>query len=132
MDFKKFSEQFAQDINGSYTEYDERKSVFVIPLKDGRNQTVIACLEHFDEYDRDVVRVDSKICPLFSPIKYSEILAASTRFIHTRFIAEDDFLKAEASFFADHLDEETIKEMILEVASVADDWEEKITGKDVH
>ncbi len=132
MDFKKFSEQFAKDINGSYTEYDERKSVFVIPLPDGRNQTVIASIEYFEEYDREVVRVDSKICPLFSPIKYSEILAASTRFIHARFIAEDEFLKAESSFFLDHLDEDVIKEMILEVAKVADDWELAITGKDVH
>ncbi len=132
MDFVEFSSKFAEEINGQYTEYDDKKSVFIIPLSDGRNQTVIAEIFFNEQYKREVVRVDSKICNLFSPIKYSEILAASRDFIHARFIAEDNFLKAEASFFLDNLDEDIIKEMVLEVANVADDWELKITGKDVH
>lgn len=132
MDFVKFSARFAEEINGTYNEYDDKKSVFIIPLPDGRNQTVIATIYDHEEYKRQVVRVDSKICQLFSPIKYSEILGASINFIHARFIAEDGFLKSEASFFLDHLDEETIKEMILEVAKVADEWELKITGKDIY
>ncbi len=132
MDFVNFSKSFATEINGQYTEYDDKKSVFVIPLPDGRNQTVIAEIFHHEQYQKEVVRVDSKICNLFSPIKYSEILKASQNFVHARFIAEDDFLKAEASFFLDNLEERIIKEMILEVAQVADEWELKITGKDIH
>ncbi len=132
MDFVAFSKRFAEEINGQYTEYDENKSVFIVPLPDGRNQTVIAEIFHHDQYDRKVVRIDSKICNLFSPIKYSQILGASTKFVHARFIAEDSFLKAESSFFMDHLNETVIKEMILEVAQVADEWELKITGEDIH
>ena len=132
MNFVSFSKQFAKEINGQYTEYDEKKSVFIVPLPDGRNQTVIAEIFHHEQYEREVIRIDSKICNLFSPIKYSEILAASTKFVHARFIAEDSFLKAESSFFMDHLNEVVIKEMILEVAQVADEWELKITGEDIH
>ena len=132
MNFVSFSKQFAKEINGQYTEYDEKKSVFIVPLPDGRNQTVIAEIFHHEQYEREVIRIDSKICNLFSPIKYSEILAASTKFVHARFIAEDSFLKAESSFFMDHLNEVVIKEMILEVAQVADQWELKITGEDIH
>lgn len=132
MNFVEFSKRFAEEIDGQYNEYDDKKSVFVVPLSDGRNQTVIAEIFDHETYKREVVRVDSKICNLFSPIKYSEILAASAEFVHARFIAEDNFLKAEASFFLDSLDENTIKEMILEVAKTADEWELKITGKDIH
>ena len=131
MDFKAFSAQFAQETNGTYDEYDERKSVFILPLANGRNQTVIAEIKTHDS-GREFVRVDSKVCKLFSPIKYSEILAASVDFIHARFIAEDDFLKVEASFYLDNLNESIIKEMILEVAQLADDWELEITGEDIH
>ena len=131
MDFKAFSTDFAKEVDGTYDEYDDMKSVFIIPLANGRNQTVIAEIkEHTD--GREMVRVDSRICKLFSPIKYSEILAASVNFIHARFIAEDDYLKAEASFYLDNLNEGIIKEMIMEVAQVADDWELEITGEDIH
>ncbi|MDW3194016.1 MAG: hypothetical protein R8G66_16705 [Cytophagales bacterium] len=131
MDFKAFSTDFAKEVDGTYDEYDDMKSVFIIPLANGRNQTVIAEIkEHTD--GRQMIRVDSRICKLFSPIKYSEILAASANFIHTRFIAEDDYLKAEASFYLDNLNEGIIKEMIMEVAQVADDWELEITGEDIH
>lgn len=131
MDFRAFSAQFAKEADGTYDEYDDTKSVFILPLSNGRNQTVIAEItEHAS--GRRIVRVDSKICRLFSPIKYSEILAASAQFIHARFIAEDDYLKAEASFYLDNLSDEIIKEMILEVAQVADDWELNITGEDNH
>lgn len=131
MDFRTFSADFAKEVNGTYDEYDEMKSVFIIPLANGRNQTVIAEIKQHTD-GREMVRVDSRICKLFSPIKYSEILAASANFIHSRFIAEDDFLKAEASFYLDNLNEEIIKEMIMEVAQVADDWELAITGEDIH
>ena len=130
MDLVSFSNQFAEEVGGKYTEYSSKKSIFILPLEDERFQTVIAEIIEHPDHKKEVLRVQSTICKLFSPIKYSEILAASTNFIYTRFIAEDSLLKAEASFFLEKLDEELIKEMLLEVAEIADYWELSITGVD--
>jgi hypothetical protein len=47
-------------------------------------------------------------------------------------IAEDDFLKVASSTFLDVSTPELLKEIIIEVAYVADDWELIITGADVN
>lgn len=131
MDFAAFSQKLASDINGQYTEYDARHSVFIVPLEGDRFQTVIARIEENHRYEKQVVRVTSKVCEVGAqPIDFAQALEASTEFVHTRFIVEDGFLKTEASFFLDNLTDSLIKEMIMEVTYTADEWELKITGQD--
>lgn len=132
MDFRSFSLKFAKNIGGKYEEYDDNHSIFVIPLPDDRFQTVIAKLYHYAKYDRKIVQITSKVCESSADIDYPEILEASKDFIHTNFIVEDGFLKIDSSVFLDHSDEKLISEAILEVAYTADEWELKITGKDVY
>jgi len=131
MDFTAFSQKLASDIQGEYTEYDSKHSVFIVPLKDDRFQTVIARIEENKKYEKDVVKVTSKVCKIEgNSIDFVKALEASTELVHTRFIVEDGFLKTEASFFLDNLTDSLIKEMIIEVTYTADDWEFIITGQD--
>lgn len=132
MDFKAFSKEFAEKIGGEYNEYDENHSIFVIPLKDDRFQTVIAKIIHHEKYGRDTVQVTSKVCSIEEQIDYPSVLEASKDFVHTNFIVEDGFLKVDTSIFVDQTNEELIEEMIKEVAFTADEWENKITGKDIY
>ena len=41
MDFVAFFRDFAQEIGGQFSEYDKDKSILVVPLEQGRFQTVI-------------------------------------------------------------------------------------------
>lgn len=130
MDFKAFSKRFAEKSNSDYREYDDRHSIFVVPLPDERFQTVVAKLVHHDKYNRDTVQVTSKVCSIDKPIDYPRVLEASKDFVHTNFIVEDGFLKVDTSIFLDYTDASLIEEMIKEVAYTADEWEFKITGQD--
>lgn len=130
MDFKKFSQNLANEIKGQYTEYDSKHSVFIVPLPDERFQTVIARIHFHETYKRDVIQVLSKVCELKHKIDFAALLEASSELVYTRFIVEDGYLKTESSFFLDNVTDTLIKEMILEVTHTADKWELKITGQD--
>ena len=133
MDFKDFSQRFAEEVNGQYSEYDKITSLFILHLPDGRHQMVVAKIFESKRYNnRKAVHVTSKICPAKASLRYHEILRSVQGYMHTRFVIEDDFLKTEASFYLDNVNEEIIKEMILEVAYTADEWEKRITGKDIN
>lgn len=132
MDFKAFSQRFSDKIGGEYNDYDENHSIFIIPTRDGRFQTVIAKLADLEQYERRAVQITSKVCPVGISIDYPEILEASAGFAHTNFIVEDGFLKVDTSIFLDYADETLIEEAISEVALRADEWEHKITGSDIY
>lgn len=132
MDFRAFSQRLADKIGGEYQEYDENHSIFIVPLEENRFQTVIARIVNHDKYNRKAVQVTSKVCGTDQPIDYPQILEASKDFVHTNFIVEDDYLKVDTSIFLDYADENLIEEMVKEVAYTADEWELKITGKDIN
>lgn len=132
MDFKAFSKKFADRIGGEYNEYDENRSIFIVPLAESRFQTVTAQVLHLDQYDRKAVKVSSKVCAVSPVINFPEVLEASKDFIFTNFIVEDGFLKVDTTIFLDNSSEQLLEEIIKEVAYKADEWELKITGKDIH
>lgn len=130
MEFSKFSQNLAAEIGADYTEYDASHSVLVVPLADGRFQTVVARLMEHPRFKKEVVRITSKVCYTSEDIDYKELLTASDNYVHTNFTIEDDILKVEASLFYESINKEIMKEIVSEVASIADDWEFKITGVD--
>ena len=132
MNYRKFSENYAKEIGGEFREYDDTQSVIIVPLKDGRFQTVTGHITTHSEYDREVVQLKSKVCELTYDIPFKECLEASKEYPYTKFIVEDGFLKVEAINFLVNLKDAMVKEMIMEIANHADDWELKITGKDIH
>ncbi len=132
MKFKEFCKKYAIDINGEYREYDEHRSIIIIPLADGRVQTVTGHLTENTNYNRQVVQLKTKVCSLSEKIPFEDILTQSAAYPYTKFIIEDGFLMVEAISFMDNLNEDMVREMFQEIAHHADDWEFKITGKDIH
>ncbi len=132
MDFKAFSQKLADKIGGDYQEYDDNHSIFIVPLEDSRFQTVIARIVEHEKYGRKIVQVSSKVCSTEEQIDYAAVLEASKDFIHTNFIVEDGYLKIDTSIYMDYADEALIEDMVKEVAETADEWENKITGKDIN
>ena len=132
MDFKKFCKKYAKEIDGEFRDYDDTQSIIIVPLPDGRFQTVTGHVTHNDEYDREVVQLKTKVCHLSENIPYNEILSESASYPYSKFIVEDGFLKVESIAFLINLKESMIKEMFMEIANHADDWEFRITGQDIH
>jgi len=133
MNYRKFSQNYAKEIGGEFREYDDTQSVIIVPLKNGRFQTVTGHIMEHPDYKREVVHLRSKVCKMNGyDIPYNDLLAASKDYPYTKFIVEDGFLKVEAINFLVNLKDQMVKEMIMEIAQHADDWELKITGKDIH
>lgn len=132
MNFTKFCQKYAKEIGGEYRDYDENQSVIIVPLPDGRFQTITGHITHNDNYDREVVQLKTKVCHLSEDIPYRELLSESASYPYSKFIVEDGFLKVEAINFMVNLKETMIKEMFMEIAQHADSWEFRITGKDIH
>ncbi|MEQ9306413.1 MAG: hypothetical protein RJQ14_21050, partial [Marinoscillum sp.] len=123
MDFKAFSQRFSDKIGGEYNDYDENQSIFIIPLGNGRFQSVIARAVELDKYNRKAVQITSRVCETTAPINYPEILEASSGFAFTNFVVEDGYLQVDTSLFIDYVDEALLEEAIQEVAHRADEWE---------
>jgi hypothetical protein len=132
MNFKEFSKKYAQEIGGQFREFDETRSVIIFPLDGNRFQTITGHIVYHPDYNGEVVQIKTKVCGLDENIPYNDLLAESTDLPYAKFVVEDGFLKVEASSFLVNLDDNMVKEMIVEVANVADRWEFKITGKDIH
>lgn len=125
-------EQYAQQIGGQYTDYDHTKSVIVVPLNGSRFQTVLAIVQTSPVSGREQALFTSKVCEFNPSIDLKALLERNASFDYSKFIIEDGYLKIEASCLADIVSEEQIHEMIQEVAQLADHYEFKITGKDIH
>lgn len=130
--FKTFCKNFAKEINGQYQEYDENQAVVIVPLEEGRFQAITGHLTVHSMTEMDMVTIKSKISEVNGDIPYEDLLRANSEYPYARFVIEGEHLKVEAGAFLEHLSEDQIKEMMLEVAKLADDWEKEITGKDIH
>lgn len=132
MNFNEFMESYAKEIGGQFSEYDKAKSVIIFPLDGNRFQTVLGNMKYSEQYQRTGIEFTSKVCKLDESLNLRQLLEENSKFCHARFVIIDDFLKVESSAFLDNVTDELLKEMVSEVANVADEWELKITGKDVH
>lgn len=79
-----------------------------------------------------MVTFTSKICTYHTGLALKNLLEQSSLFNYGRFIISDDFLQIEAVASLDGTSEASVKEMIQEVANLADQYEYKLTGADVH
>jgi len=127
-----FIESYAEQIGGQYTRYDHTRSVIVVPLNEGRFQTVLVATEPSNLSGKTRAVFSSKIANFDPSMNLKGLLEAASEFDYSRFILRDDQLKLEASCLADAATEEEVKFMIQEVASAADQYELKLTGKDIH
>lgn len=127
-----FARQYAEQIGGQFTDYDYSKAVLVVPLKDGRFQTVVAVTRQGPVSGKQQTIFTSKVCEYESSLDLKELLEDTGNFDYSKFIIEDGYLKVEASCLSSTVGEEEVKAMIQEVATLADQYELKYTGQDVH
>ena len=127
MNLNKFMESYAEEIGGNYSDYDEFRSVIVVPLSMDRLQAVVGEVN----IDNQQINLSSKVCMADPKIDYKKLLMENHSTIAGKFCIANDFLKVEASFELETVSDKKLKESIQEVAQLADKWEFNITGKDV-
>lgn len=132
MNISAFAKQYATQIDGQFTEYDHTKSIIVVPLSEGRFQTVILTIENSKRSGKQRAVLSSKVCEYTPSIELKQLLEKSAAFDYSKFILEEGYIKVEASCPTDGAQEEEVKHMIQEVAFQADAFELKLTGKDIN
>ena len=132
MNFFKLVKQYADQIGGQFTEYDPTKSIVVLPLSGNRFQTVLAMTQKSPVSGKEQALFTSKVCEYNPSMDLKILLEQNANFDYSKFVLEDGFLKVEASCLASSVQEDQIKEMIQEVGQLADHYEFKFTGKDIH
>ena len=132
MDLSAVMKKYADQIGGQYTEYDQAQSIIIMPVSGGRFQTVLGTITKNDLYNRQLISLHSKICNIKPDIDYKMLLEQTAYFNYCRFVVKDGYLQVEAVASLAGISEETIKEMVQEVANLADQFELKLTGVDIH
>ncbi len=124
--------QYADQIGGQFTDYDHTKSVIVVPLDKSRFQTVLALSQKSPVSGKEQTIFTSKVCEFNANIDLKMLMEQNGTFDYSKFILEDGYLKIEASCLSSTASEAQVKEMIQEVAQLADQYEYKLTGQDIH
>ncbi len=132
MDFTSFMKKYADEINGQYIEYNKTLSVIIVPVAGNRFQTVTGNIKQSSLYNRKVITFTSKVCPMTDSIDFKMLLEQTAFFNYCRFMISENYIQVEAVSSLDGASEDDIKEMLQEVANLADQYEMKLTGADIH
>ena len=130
--FNEFMERFAEEIDGQFSEYDQTKSVIIVPLEENRFQAVLGVIKYNEKFEKTGIEFSSKVCPYSDDIDCKQLIIENAKTCYAKFVIIDDFIKVEGSTFLETIKEEGLKEIIKEVAQLADEWELKLTGLDVN
>lgn len=132
MDLTAFMKKYADQISGQYIEYSNTLSVIIIPVSGSRFQTVMGTIKQSSLYNRKVIMFTSKVCTMNDSIDFKMLLEQTAFFNYCRFMISENYLQVEAVASVEGTQEDDIKEMLQEVANIADQYEMKLTGADVH
>ncbi len=132
MDLNAFIRSYADEINGQYMEYDPNHSIIIVPVSGGRAQTVLGNVRTNQLYNRKLITFSSKVCSFSPEIDLKTLLEQTAFFNYCRFTINESHLQVEAVAAFENISEATVKEMIQEVANLADQFELKLTGVDVN
>ena len=132
MDLPSFMKRYADEIGGQYTQYNNSQSIVIVPLSGSRFQTVIGNVKKNELYNRKLIALSSKVCPLGPDLDFKMLLEQTAFFNYGRFVIRENYLQVEAVCGFDNAAEDEIKEMLQEVANLADQYELKLTGADVN
>lgn len=130
--FNEFMEGFAEEINGQFSEYDQSKSVIIVPLEENRFQAVLGVIKYNEKFKKTGIEFSSKVCPFSEDIDCKQLVTENAKTCYAKFVIVDDFIKVEGSAFLETIMGEGLKEIIKEVAQLADEWELRLTGLDVN
>jgi len=132
MDISSFLKNYADQIGGQYTAYNSEQSIIIVPISGNRYQTVIGTIKKNDLYNRSIIALSSKVCDVSASVDYKMLLEQGNYFNYCRFIINDNHVQIEAIAAVDGTSDAVLKEMIQEVANLADQYEMKLTGADIH
>jgi hypothetical protein len=132
MDLIAFMKRYAEQIGGQYTEYNASESIVIVPLSGSRFQTVIGRISKNELYNRKLITLSSKVCPVSPHLNLKMLLEQTAFFNYARFVIRENYLQVEAVAGHDNAVEDEIKEMLQEVANLADQYEMLLTGADVN
>lgn len=132
MELNNFMEKYAHEIGGQYSEYNNTISIVIFPLLDSRFQTVYGEKKQMKKYGRELIEFSSKVCKFDADFDLKLLLSENTNFCHAKFSIVNNYIQVEASLFIDSATEVTVKEAMSEVAHLADEYELKLTGVDIH
>lgn len=132
MDIASYLKNYADQIGGQYTMYNKDQSIIIVPVAGSRFQTVIGTIKKNDLYNRSIVTLSSKVCDTHPALDYKMLLEQASYFNYCRFIINGNHLQIEAVGAVDGITETDLKEMVQEVANLADQYEMKLTGSDIH
>ena len=124
--------KYAEQISGQYIEYNKTLSVIIIPVAGNRFQTVMGNIKQSTLYNRKVITFTSKVCPMQDTLDFKMLLEQTAFFNYCRFMIAENYLQVEAVSALEGSSEDDIKEMLQEVANLADQYEMKLTGADIH
>jgi hypothetical protein len=132
MELNAVMRKYAEEINGQYMEYDPNHAIIIVPVSGSRAQTVLGNVRKNELYNRRLLAISSKVCAFSAEIDLKLLLEQTAFFNYCRFTILDNHLQVEAVAAFDNISEDTIKEMVQEVANLADQYELKLTGVDVN
>jgi hypothetical protein len=132
MDLNRFMQQYAAETRGQYTEYDDSKSIVIVPVPGGRYQTVIG--QKFSNEPGGKVKIEfsSRVCEFSPGLDLRMLLEENQYSDYSRFIIQEGFVKVVSTNFIDLVTDDEVRGMVEEVAYLADEYERKLTGKDIH
>lgn len=132
MNLSHFMRQYAEEIGGQCTEYSPEFSIIIVPVSGGRFQTVIGTIRQSELYNRKLLGFTSKVCPVQPHMDWKMLLEQTAFFNYSRFTISENYVQVEAVTALDSINHDALKEMLQEVANLADQYEMKLTGADVH
>ncbi len=132
MDLTSFMKKYADEISGQYIEYNKTLSVVIVPVPGERFQTVMGNIKQSTLYNRKVISFTSKVCPMNDSIDFKMPLEQTAFFNYCRFVISENYLQVEAVSPLEGAHDDDIREMLQEVANLADQYEMKLTGADIY
>lgn len=130
LNLDKILEDYSLEVGGKIIQYTDSQSIIIMPTKHGRYQRVIGWTRVANKHK--FIEFDSKVCEFSENIDLKKHLQDAASFTFCRLIIKEGFLQVASSVIVEDATVELIKDMVKEVAEVADELEYNITGEDVH
>ncbi|MDJ1473205.1 hypothetical protein QNI19_20820 [Cytophagaceae bacterium DM2B3-1] len=130
MDLTTTMEKLALEIDGRFVEYSYKNTIITVPLNRDRFQSVTGYL--IDRPQGTMLEFMSTVCTLRPEIDHRAMLELNQELYYSKVMIHEGFLKVAAAALFDHCTEDLVKDMIMEVAYVADDLEMRIIGHDIY
>ncbi len=128
-----FFTELAEELDGIYLDYTGDSGAMNLKLPNGRTQSVKSYIKNKGE--GDMIIFMSKICHLDEfpdKIDFKKMLELNHKLVYSKVVIDEDYMEVESDSSLELSNREEIKYIIMEVARVADDLENEITGQDVY